>query len=135
MKDEIKRICFVYTRQLTKDYDFYYRPQNINQKSQYNLIAAIEEQYQTLGFYKKTQEVFNSGWYKLPFEDNKIIIFRIVKDGRRDLCNRLIRRYEGALVTNINQETIKLVEECLEEIQADTNNYGYGLIVYNKKLT
>lgn len=127
IKEIIKKNAFVMTRGLTKDYHWVCRPNDFDE----NLLQAKMEE----AFLKLSRGgTFTSEWYKTQLEGNDApIVFRIVVDGRKDQYSRLIKRYEGSSFSDITPQNISILENCLQEIQEETNNYGYGYFLQTEK--
>lgn len=131
MEEKIKRNIFVYTRDKYKDYDYICRPTDYNVNMN-KLINYIEQEQYRL----EKEGNFTSKWYNKQLgESNNQIVFRIVSDGRVDMYGRPIKRYEGAILPNITCENISILEKCLQEVQENTNNYGYGEFSLTKNIT
>ena len=120
MEETIKKNLFVLTRDLVQDYHWICRPTDLDENV---LQAKVEETYLKLN----RKGIFTSKWYETQLGgDNNQIVFRVVVDGRKDMFGRLIRRYEGSSFSDITCQNISILENCLQEMQKKTNNYGYG---------
>lgn len=122
-KEEIGKGIFVYTRDLYRDYDWILCPSYLDKYVLENVMFRKEKEI----FFNKYSDVCTSKWYSLKLGDFKLV-FRIVRDGRKDNVGRPIRRYEGTVLHEITNENIAILEECLKETQHKTNNFNYGWI-------
>lgn len=125
-EEEIKKSVFVFTRNISEDYNWVRKPKNINTEA---LLQKMEEVNLKFHLYKRN---FTSEWYSTRIEGNKIV-FRIVKDGQKDQNGRDIIRYEGTTFPDITRQTAFIVEDILKELQEETNNYGNGYYDERKK--
>lgn len=119
MFDNIRENIFVMTRDLMEDYRWFCKPSSCVNVD--NLIPEMEKIFMGL----RNDSTFTSQWYCINLKDNKIV-FRIVVDGRKDICGRLIRRYEGSIIKDNNPNEMLKLEKYLLEKQKETNNYNYG---------
>lgn len=117
MEKSIKNNIFVMTRDLTQDYHWICKPNFLNASSLETTIANLYGKLHNNG-------IFTSQWYQCVLDNKYNIVFRIVVDGRKDSYDRLIRRYEGTAYSKVTLESLRVLEECLQELQEKTGNYG-----------
>lgn len=113
---------FVFTRNVSHDYAWFLKPDNITDITLNVLLKKMEQIYRTEN---NQSPVTRSGWFRYKIDDSVYALFRLIVDGRMDNFGRKIRRYEGGLFPNSidPKSVIPDLNNTLLSLEAESNNY------------